>query len=58
MLFQSFGLERPTMRDRSGVVPRLSWTLSNLEMTAGEVKLKTIFVQRGLREYVLILVEN
>jgi len=28
---------------------KLSWTLSNLEMTAGEVKLKTIFVQRGLR---------
>jgi len=28
---------------------QLSWTLSNLEMTAGEVKLKTIFVQRGLR---------
>ena len=25
MLFQSFGLERPTMRDRSGVAPRLCY---------------------------------
>ena len=38
----------PERRDRTFDY-LLSWTLSNLEMTAGEVKLKTIFVQRGLR---------